>query len=50
VRTFVSLQVIAENEKLQQELAVLRTVEDAVSTTGNFVEKEKKVCLYSNQL
>jgi hypothetical protein len=50
VRTFYLLQLIAENEKLQQELAQLRTVDDAASTTRNFVEKEKEVCSYSNQL
>lgn len=44
VRTFFSLQLIAENEKLQKELAVLRTVDDVASTTGNFMESEKKVC------
>jgi hypothetical protein len=50
MRTFVSLQLIAENEKLQQELSVLRTVDDAASTKGNLMGVEKEVCLYSNQL
>lgn len=44
VRKFVSLQLIAENEKLQQELAVLRTEDDAANTEGNFVGVEKGVC------
>jgi hypothetical protein len=44
VRTFVSLQLIAENEKLQQELSVLRTVGDAASTKGDFMGVEKEVC------
>jgi hypothetical protein len=44
VRIFVSLQLIAENEKLQQELAVLRTEGDAANTKGNFMGVEKEVC------
>jgi hypothetical protein len=44
VRTFVSLQLITENEKLQQELTVVRTVDDAASTKGNFMGMEKEVC------
>jgi hypothetical protein len=44
VRTFVLLQLIAENETLQQELTVLRTVDDAASTKGNFMGMEKEVC------
>ena len=49
VRTFVSLQLIAENEKLQQEVTVLRIVDDAASTKGNFMGMEKEVC-YGNWL
>jgi len=44
MRTFVSLQLIAENEKLQQELTVVRTIDDAASTKGNFMGMEKEVC------
>lgn len=44
VRTSVLLQLIAENEKLQQELTVMRTVDDAASTKGNFMGMEKEVC------
>jgi len=44
VRTFVSLQLIAENEKLQQELTVMRAVDDAASPEGNVMGMEKEVC------
>jgi len=44
VRTFVSLQLIAENEKLQQELTLMRAVDDAASPKGNFMGMEKEVC------
>jgi hypothetical protein len=50
VRTFVSLQLIAENEKLQKELSVLRTVDNAASTKGNFMGVVKEVRQYSDQL
>jgi hypothetical protein len=44
VRTFVLLQLIAENEKLQQELTVMRTVDNAASTKVNIMGMEKEVC------
>jgi hypothetical protein len=41
---FVCLQLTAANDKLEQELAMLRTLNDAPSATGNSAEMEREVC------
>jgi hypothetical protein len=44
VRILVCLQLIAANEKLEQELALLRRRDDAACVTGNSVKMENEVC------
>jgi hypothetical protein len=41
---FLCLQLTATNDKLQHELAVLRTLNDAANATGNSAELEREVC------
>jgi hypothetical protein len=38
------LQLTAANEKLEQELTVLKTLNDTASATENSAEVEKEVC------